>query len=130
MVCSVRVPYLDEQWREPLTTQLLVHTQEVDLYHALGVASYADGRRHSCIQSLGLITSIGLTVVGSAECQRHCFIVNTHHKDDSSHTLLAAKHNTALACTCCMDCTGLNPEEHSRCCIKYDVAVCTCDEAD
>ena len=40
--------HLDEQRRESFATELLVHTEEIDLHHALGVASYTDGSRHSC----------------------------------------------------------------------------------
>ena len=43
--------HLDEQWCEPFAAKLLVHTQEVDLHHALGVASYADGCWHRCTNS-------------------------------------------------------------------------------
>lgn len=40
--------HLDEQWRQSFAAKLLVHTQEVDLHHALGVAPYTDGCWHSC----------------------------------------------------------------------------------
>lgn len=40
--------HLDEQWCEPFAAQLFVHTQKVDLHHALGIASYADGCWHRC----------------------------------------------------------------------------------
>ena len=43
--------HLDEQWREPFASQLLVHTQEVDFHHAFGVASYAYCRWHRCMHN-------------------------------------------------------------------------------
>lgn len=54
-----RVGYLDEEWRQPLGSKLLMNTQEVDLHHALDVAAYADGCRHSCRRRLAVVASCG-----------------------------------------------------------------------
>ena len=47
-VFSRATAHLDKQWCQPFAPELLVHTQKVDLHHALGVASYTYGCRHSC----------------------------------------------------------------------------------
>ena len=56
---ATRVSYLDEEWRQPLGSKLLVNTQEVDLHHALDVAAYANGCRHSCRSRLAVVAGCG-----------------------------------------------------------------------
>lgn len=47
--------HLDEQWCQSFAAELLVHTQEVDLRHALSVAPYTHACRHSCTAKLELL---------------------------------------------------------------------------
>ena len=66
--------YLDEQRCQSFAAELLVHTQKVDLHHALSVASYTDGCWHSCTantalshayQQVGMVNVAASTQAGS-----------------------------------------------------------------